>query len=44
MLSIIICQFPKLRKKKAQGEALKNTAAFLASYGGAAAYAIHKIK
>lgn len=31
-------------KKKAQGEALKNTAAFLAIYGGATAYAIHKIK
>ena len=31
-------------KKKAQGEALKNTAAFLDIYGGAAAYAIHKIK
>ena len=31
-------------KKKAQGEALKNTAALLAIYGGAAAYAINKIK
>ena len=43
MLPIIICPFPKLRKK-AQGEALKNTAAFLAIYGGAVAYAIHKNK